>query len=50
MQEKRHIGLDLGVKSKSKVYIIDQSRGKSKTRVFYLDQSSRTRLHDKTGP
>lgn len=25
MQEKRHIGLDLGVKSKSKVYIIDQA-------------------------
>jgi len=25
MQEKRHIGLDLGVKSKSKVYIVDQA-------------------------
>jgi len=25
MQEKRHIGLDLGVKSKSKVFIIDQA-------------------------
>ena len=23
-QQKRHIGLDLGVKSRSKVYIIDQ--------------------------
>jgi len=25
MQEKKHIGLDLGVKSKSKVYIVDQA-------------------------
>jgi len=28
MQEKRHIGLDLGVKSRSKVYITDQTGGK----------------------
>ena len=35
MQEKRHIGLDLGVKSRSKVYIIDQAGEKVRSE-FYI--------------
>jgi len=35
MQEKKHIGLDLGVKSRSKVYIIDQA-GKKVRSEFYI--------------
>lgn len=35
MQEKRHIGLDLGVKSKSKVYILDQEGEKVRSE-FYI--------------
>jgi len=34
-QQKRHIGLDLGVKSRSKVYIIDQE-GKKVRSEFYI--------------
>jgi len=35
MQEKKHIGLDLGVKSKSKVYIVDQA-GEKVRPGFYI--------------
>lgn len=35
MQEKRHIGLDLGVKSRSKVYIIDHAGEKVRSE-FYI--------------
>ena len=35
MQEKRHIGLDLGVKSRSKVYITDQTGEKVRSE-FYI--------------
>jgi transposase len=35
MQEKRHIGLDLGVKSRSKVYITDQAGEKVRSE-FYI--------------
>ena len=35
MQEKRHIGLDLGVKSRSKVYITDEA-GEGVRSEFYI--------------
>ena len=35
MQEKRHTGLDLGVKSKSKVYIVDHA-GEEVRPGFYI--------------